>query len=215
MEQRDAEPPPTASQLLERLRDPLAPLGLALGTREAERLAGYLALLLPWNARVNLTGARGAAEILERHLADAFALVAQLPPDSRRLVDVGAGAGFLGISAAILRPDLHCVLLEPIGKKHAFLRAVVRELALRNLEPRGERLEAHLREPGLAPYDVAVSQATWPPATWLDKARPLLHSGGLAVAFEGREPAEELPPGTRRLPYRVGARSGVLLVLAV
>lgn len=203
---------PNAIEVAERLRDPLAQLGLGLSGAAAELLARYLGLLLPWNLRVNLTGARSADEILERHLADSLALVPQLPSGAFRLADVGAGAGFLGVAVAALRPDAHCVLLEPIGKKHAFLRAVARELPLPNLEPRAERLEIHLMRPEFKSFDVAASRATWPPLEWLERARPLLRPGGLAAAWEGRE-AVALPPEVRREAYRVGERAGALLLM--
>jgi 16S rRNA (guanine527-N7)-methyltransferase len=202
---------PSARAVTERLRAPLAELGHELSAAAAELLARYLTLLLPWNLRVNLTGARSADEILDRHLADSFALLPHLPADSFRLADVGAGAGFLGVGVAALRPDARCVLLEPVGKKHAFLRAVARELPLPNLEPRAERLEIHLARPDPTLFDVAVSRATWPPLEWLDRARPLLRPGGLAAAYEGREPVA-LPPGVSRSPYRVGSRAGALLL---
>lgn len=205
---------PAALEIRERLAPPLAGLGLALSEAQAELLARYLALLLPWNRRINLTGARSADEILARHLADGFAVVPHLPSESRRLVDVGAGAGFLGVGVAVLRPALHCVLLEPVGKKHAFLRAVARELPLPNLEPRAERLEFHVEQPGFVAFDVAVSRATWPPLVWLARAGALLRPGGLAIAFEGSAPVA-LDATTERVRYRVGARSGSLLLRRV
>lgn len=210
MERRSAGDAPAAGELAERLRAPLLSLRLAFGPAQAELVAAYLSLLLPWNERVNLTGARSAAEVVDRHLADAFAWIAQLPAGPQRVIDVGAGAGFLGVTAAILRPDLHCVLLEPIRKKHTFLRAVARELPLGNLEPLAQRLEAHAARADFLPYDVAISQATWPPAEWFARALPLLRPGGLAFAFEPRDVAAPLP-ATERIPYRVGSRSGTLL----
>jgi 16S rRNA (guanine527-N7)-methyltransferase len=202
---------PTALQVAERLREPFTEFGLSLSDEHAERLAAYVGLLLPWNERVNLTGARTAAEVLDRHLADAFALVPRLPAERCRLADVGAGAGFVGVGVAILRPDVHCVLLEPIGKKHAFLRAVSRELGLRNLEPRAERVAFHVERPEFAPFDVAVSRATWPPLEWLARARELVRPGGLAVAYEGRD-LLVLPAGYERVSYRVGDRTAALLL---
>jgi 16S rRNA (guanine527-N7)-methyltransferase len=212
VERRRAGDPPPAAELSERLREPLAALGLGLSAAQAELLARYLALLLPWNLRVNLTGAASAEEVLDRHLADAFALVPHLPAGRFRLVDVGAGAGFVGVAVAVLRPDARCVLLEPVGKKHAFLRAVARELPLPNLEPRAERLEIHAARPEPEGYDVAVSRATWPPLEWLERARALLRPGGIAVAFEGKE-RPELPRGAERVPYRAGDREAALLLL--
>jgi 16S rRNA (guanine527-N7)-methyltransferase len=210
VERSDAERAPSASELAERLSPPLGELGLSFSPEQADLLARFLSLLLPWNERVNLTGARSAREILDRHLADGFALAAHLPEPCARLVDVGAGAGFLGVACAVFRPAVRSTLLEPNGKKHTFLRAAARELPIPQLNPRRERLEEHLASPDFAPYDVAVSSATWAPAEWLERARPLLKPGGTAIAFATRD-AEV--PGARRIPYRIGDREHALLMV--
>jgi 16S rRNA (guanine527-N7)-methyltransferase len=209
VERSRAERPPSALELAERLTVPLRELGLSFSPAQAELLARYLGLLLPWNARVNLTGARSATEVLDRHLADGFALAAHLPELCERLVDVGAGAGFLSVACAVLRPAVRSTLLEPNTKKHTFLRAAAREVPLRQLEPRRERLAEHLASSDFAPYDVAVSSATWAPAEWLELAAPLLAPGGAAFAFATRDVEVA---GARRIEYRVGDRERTLLI---
>jgi len=200
---------PTAAWLLERLGPLASAEGGALGPAAAELLARYLRLLLPWNERVNLTAARSAEAVVEAHLADGVALLRQLPDRPHRLVDVGAGAGFVGVTLAVLRPDAHCVLLEPSRKRFAFLRAVARELPLPNLVPLAERLEEHLARPDPVPYHVAVSRATWVATDWLVRAEPLVCTGGVAIGFEGARRLE-LPPGVERLER--ADRRGSLLI---
>lgn len=189
---------PDAGWLRERLAPRAAAVGSALPAAAPELLARYLALLLPWSARVNLTAARDPEVLVQSHLADGIALLPRLPRGPHRLVDVGAGAGFVGVTVAALRPDAHCVLLEPRAKRYTFLRAVAREVPLANLEPLAERLEEHLARTDVAAYDVAVSRATWPPLEWLARASALLRPGGLAIAFEGRR-RDALPPGVERI----------------
>jgi 16S rRNA (guanine527-N7)-methyltransferase len=174
----------------------------------AELLAHYLALFLPWNARVNLSAARTAETVVDAHLADGVALLGQLPEGAATVVDVGAGAGFVGVTLAALRPSLHLVLLEPSAKRHAFLRAVARELPLTNLEPRAERLEDHLARSDRVAFDVAVSRATWAPSEWLVRAEPLVRAGGVILAFEGRRRIELLP-GVERIA-RTDGRGALL-----
>jgi 16S rRNA (guanine527-N7)-methyltransferase len=207
--QAPSAPEPTATWLRDRLGPRVRAEGAELSAAAAELLARYLALLLPWNARVNLTAARTAAAIVDDHLADGVALLGQLPPGEATLVDVGAGAGFVGVAVAVLRPDLRCVLLEPSRKRYAFLRAVARELPLRNVEARPERLEDHLARPDAGAYDVAVSRATWAPGEWLARAEALLGPGGLAVAFEGGRQGV-LARGVERLP-RADGRGSLLI----
>jgi 16S rRNA (guanine527-N7)-methyltransferase len=209
VEHSDAGRAPSASEIAERLDAPLRSLGLSLSGAQSDLFARYLALLLPWNARVNLTGARSADAILRRHLADGFALAAHLPERCATLLDVGAGAGFASVACAVLRPELRCTLLEPNGKKHTFLRAVARELPLPRVRALKERLEEHLESPDFAPYDAAVSVATWEPAEWLKRAAAVVAPGGVAFAFATEANAGNVS-GAQRIEYRVGDRAGIL-----
>jgi 16S rRNA (guanine527-N7)-methyltransferase len=205
----------SSAWLADRLAGPALDLGVEIGTPELEGLARYAGLVLDWGARINLTGARTREALADDHLADALALLPHLPVGPFRFVDVGSGAGLPGLVLALVRPDTHGVLLEPIRKKHAFLAHAARALGLAGrIEARAERLEAHLAGGAGASYDVAISRATWPAASWLMRGRPLVRPGGRVYGFEGATPAD-LPAGARRHPYRLGKRQRALLVLEV
>ncbi len=198
--------------LAARLAGPCSQLGVSLAASSAQSLAGYVDLLLDWGARVNLTSARTAEELVDNHLADALAVAAWLPQEARRLLDVGAGAGLPGVVLAILRPELECTLLEPRERRWAFLREVRRSLGLANFTPMQERLESHVASSDFRPYDVAVSRATWPVPEWLERARRAVAPGGRVIALEGMEPVD-LPPGAQRHPYRLARRVGAVITL--
>lgn len=94
------------------------------------RFDAYLALLLKWNARINLTAVREPDGILRRHFVESIACACALPPEIRTLLDYGSGAGFPGIPIAIIRPDISVTLAESQGKKAAFLREAARTLQI-------------------------------------------------------------------------------------
>jgi 16S rRNA (guanine527-N7)-methyltransferase len=171
---------------------------LEVGT--TTRLTTFVALMLRWNERINLTGARSANELIGEHLPDAFAL-AQLVPAGARLVDVGTGGGLPALPFAILRPDVSLTLVEPRAKRVAFLRTALRELHLPADVVPG-RVESLDRR-----FTVASSRATFAPAEWLEKARPLLDPDGQAILFlSGRA---DLPPQTpiaQALPYQAAGK---------
>lgn len=201
--------------LADRLAGPARELGVSLGARELEVLARYAGLVLDWGARINLTGARTREALADEHLADALALLPHLPAGPFRFVDVGSGAGLPGLVLAIVRPDASGVLLEPNRKKHAFLAHAVRQLGLAGrVEARAERLEAHLAEGLGGSYDVAISRATWPAASWLLRGRPLVRPGGRVYGFAGASPGE-LPAGATCHPYKLGRRERGVVILAV
>lgn len=169
-------------------------------------LVAYRDLLLTWNQRVNLTGARTAAEI-DDHIADCLHLVEHLPVTGR-LLDVGSGGGLPAVVIAIARPELEVTAIEPTHKKHAFLRTAARTLALPNLDAIAERWEDHAGRD----YDVATSRATFELATWLEIGAGFVRPGGLVLGMEGRDQLAPLPAGVTRHPYEHGGKTRAILV---
>jgi 16S rRNA (guanine527-N7)-methyltransferase len=93
------------------------------------QLSQYLALLLKWNARTNLTAIRDPEEIVRRHFGESLFAAQYLGPCTT-LLDFGSGAGFPGLPIALLRPEIVVTLAESQNKKATFLREVVRNLGL-------------------------------------------------------------------------------------
>jgi 16S rRNA (guanine(527)-N(7))-methyltransferase RsmG len=99
--------------------------------------ARHFALLLKWNRTHNLTRITDPEEAASRHYldcargVDAALSVASAP---EALVDVGSGAGFPGVIAALrlrLRGRAPALtLVEPARKRVSFLQVVCRELGL-------------------------------------------------------------------------------------
>jgi len=105
--------------------------GSGLAPRAIEQFEAYLALLLKWNARINLTADREPKEIVRRHFAESIFAAQQIPKKVKTLLDFGSGAGFPGIPIGICRPGIGVTLSESQAKKSAFLREVVRTLELK------------------------------------------------------------------------------------
>jgi 16S rRNA (guanine527-N7)-methyltransferase len=162
------------ARLAEEWKYPLAPEMTA-------RVIEFCRLLLEWNARVNLTGARTVAEVVGEHVVDAFAMARLVPPGSS-VVDVGAGGGLPGLAFAILRPDARLTMVEPRAKRVAFLRTAMRESQLvastAVFRGRADALER-------GGFDVAASRATFPPEEWLSVGLGLVRPGGLVLVFSG------------------------------
>ena len=120
---------------------------------------------------------------------------------------MGSGGGFPVVVAAICVPATSFVSLEPVHKKHAFLRTVARELGLVNLEARAERLEDHAGRD----YDAATSRATFDLAEWLERARPFVVPSGLVIGFEAVT-RSDLPARVERHPYTLRGKQRAIVV---
>src|SRR5262245_6810510 len=90
-----------------------------------ERLSAYAALLLKWQARINLISAATAGDLWRRHMLDSAQLLPLLPPGTTSLVDLGSGAGFPGLVLSVLGiRDVH--LIESDQRKCVFLAEAAR-----------------------------------------------------------------------------------------
>jgi 16S rRNA (guanine527-N7)-methyltransferase len=120
-----------AQAIADRLNGLLESGGLeALAPEMASRFGEYCALLMRWNARVNLTAIRDQEGILSRHFVEGIACARALPAGIGTLLDFGSGGGFPGIPIALCRPLIAVTLAESQGKKAAFLQEAVRVLSL-------------------------------------------------------------------------------------
>jgi 16S rRNA (guanine527-N7)-methyltransferase len=147
--------------------------GLSLDESRLLALSRYLALLDLWRRRTNLTGPMTAGELVPHALESAFG--EKLIPDGARLLDIGSGAGLPGLPLAIVRPDIAVTLLEPRGKRAAFLRHAVLGVPVKNagvLEERVEKLP-------VAAYDFATVRALGELAKKIGGARFLVKTGAL------------------------------------
>jgi 16S rRNA (guanine527-N7)-methyltransferase len=127
------------------IRELLAPFGLPLTSEHVKRLQVYLELLLRWNAKINLTAIRSAEECVTRHFGESLYLV-RFAELEGRLLDIGSGAGFPGLALKITSPSLQVTLLEPVGKKRAFLKEVARACEMDLVEVRSERLSEFVKQ---------------------------------------------------------------------
>ena len=180
-------------------------LGLDLDPAAHETLLDYLELIVRWNRSFNLTAIRDPRAMVAAHLADSLSIVALLDavPDGALLVDVGSGAGLPGIPVGIARPGLRIDLVEPVGKKAAFLRQCRAELGLENIQVHEARVE-HLsleREPA-----VITSRAFASIADFARAVASIAGAGTRLLAMKGARPDAEIEElAERGLPWRVGA----------
>lgn len=169
---------------------------VALGVPEHARepIKKWLDLLRQWNTRIDLTAARSTEELCDLMLADALVLGAREPKlvvaEGARVVDVGTGAGAPGLALALLRPDLRVTLVEPLSKRASFLRTVIGTLGRTDITIQRERVEDVARRTPNA-WDVAISRATLPPASWIPIALKLAPTAWTLLAREEPPVVEE------------------------
>lgn len=170
-------------------RAPEAPPAAARLFGDALDLAvRYADILADAGVRRGLIGPREVDRLWERHLLNCGVL-AELVPEGATVHDVGSGGGLPGIPLALVRPDLHITLVEPLLRRTTFLDEVVDELGLNHVSVlRGRAEEVR----GSIASDVVTARAVAPLSRLAGWGLPLLRSGGEMLALKGDSAAAEL-----------------------
>lgn len=151
-------------------------------TEDAEaRLLRYEGLLRGYAVPLGLIGRRDEPVLRSRHIEDSLRAVEAIPPEARRAVDLGSGAGLPGIPVAIARPGLEVVLAEVRRTRVAFLELAVQELGCRNVQVSPQLVQS--LHPG---FDVAFARGFGDASRSWGVADRVLVPGGRLVYWAGR-----------------------------
>lgn len=176
---------------------------------KAEPLTEYGALLLEKNQVMNLTAITEPREVAALHMLDCAALAAHLPEAAATLADVGTGAGFPGLVAAVLRPELAVTLIDPLEKRLNFIQDVINALGISNvtlLHLRGEDAgrESALRER----FDVTTARAVAELSVLAELCLPLTKVGGWFLPMKSVDSGGELDAAKPLLGQLGGVAAG-------
>ena len=156
--------------------------------------ARYRDLLLEWNEKFNLTAITDLDEIEEKHFIDSLYLDKYVELENKSLLDVGSGAGFPGIPLAIAHPNLRVTLLESNGKKVSFLKEVVKDLKINNVDIiQGRVEELNKRES----FDIVTARAVKELNILLEISFYLVKVGGVFIAYKSSAIDEEVTHAKR------------------
>ncbi len=157
-------------------------LGLHLTEQQQEQFLVFRRELLDWNTRMNLTAITNPEEVSIKHFLDSLSLLVVPIPAQARIIDIGTGAGFPGLPIKIARPDCHVTLLEATGKRVLFVRHVIEQLGLENIEVvQGRAEELAHKSNYRACYDLVTARAVAAFSTLLEYCAPYCQVGGAIV----------------------------------
>ncbi len=125
--------------------------------KRGSQLKQYASLLSHYTRKLNLISPGTVEHIEERHIEHCLVIGQKGFPASCTVVDWGTGGGLPAIPLAITFPEVNFVAIDAVGKKIHAVKAMARELGLKNFQAWHGRAEAW---DGQAHY--SVSRATAP-----------------------------------------------------
>jgi len=145
------------------------------------KLLIYKKLLIKWNNSFNLTSVKNT-EIVTHHFLDCLAVIPFIK--SSTLLDVGTGAGLPGIVIAIVNPDIKVSLIDKVGKKITFIKRIIAELEIKNIETYHERVELLTAE---EKYDGIISRAFSNMEVFTKSTKHLIKSPGVWYGMKSKK----------------------------
>ena len=162
------------------------------------QLERFAELLVAENESQNLVAASSVPDMWRRHIADSLQLVDHVPRGTGTWLDLGSGGGLPGIVVAIAAPKRHVILIEPRKLRVEWLRHVIVELALSNVEVISTRVEVVPARPA----EVISARAFAPLPKLLRLAMRFSTPDTKWVLPKGRSASQELQdqsPDVRRM----------------
>jgi 16S rRNA (guanine527-N7)-methyltransferase len=163
-------------------------LGVSLDTRQKQLFAVYYDEFQLWNRKINLTSLPGGDAFVIKHFIDSLFPLAMIPPETKKILELGTGGGLPGIPLKIARPDLDVVLLDSSRKKTSFLRQVIAKLGLPGIRAFTGRGENLCRDESWAKaYDLVISRAAFKLGPFVEIGSRFLVANGLLLAMKGHD----------------------------
>lgn len=163
----------------------LKKINIEITDTQLKQLNKYYELLVEYNKVMNLTGITEEEQVYLKHFYDSLTLTKVIDPTKEEtLCDVGTGAGFPGLVIKILFPNLKVTLVDSLNKRIEFLKTVIKELELNNIEAIHARAEEYAQT-NREKYDIVTSRAVAPLNILLEYNIPLLKENKYFIAYKG------------------------------
>ena len=151
-----------------------------------DKLIRYYEMLIEKNKVLNLTAITEFKDVMIKHFADSLSILKFIDiKEGSEIIDIGTGAGFPGIPLKIFLPDVKFLLVDSVNKKLNFIRDVIEDLQLENIEvlhARAEELghDGDFREK----YDFVFSRAVANLSTLSEYTLPFVKKNGYFVSYK-------------------------------
>lgn len=163
----------------------LEKIGIKATKKQLSDLKKYYDLLIDWNEKINLTAITEIKDVYLKHFYDSLTIIKIIDlTKNSTLCDIGSGAGFPGIVLKIFFPNLKITLIDSLNKRITFLKEVIKELHLENIEAIHQRIEDYGRN-NRSKFDIVTARAVTKLPTLLEYAIPITKVNGYFIPLKG------------------------------
>ena len=189
---------------------------ILLTPEQEKQFRRYFELLQTWNERLNLTTIIQKEDVYEKHFYDCLTLSFENDLNNKTLCDVGTGAGFPAIPLKIAFPSLHVVALDSMNKRMDFVKLVIKELGLKDIDVVVARAEDYGRN-HREEFDYVTARAVSRLNVLMELSSPMVKVGGKFIALKGplaKEEASECDGACKELKLDLTMKQKIILPMS-
>ncbi|MFP4478581.1 MAG: 16S rRNA (guanine(527)-N(7))-methyltransferase RsmG [Candidatus Izemoplasmatales bacterium] len=148
----------------------------------------YYQYLIQQNKLTNLTAITDKEDVYIKHFYDSLVITTQIDFDQKKVLDIGAGAGFPSIPIHLIHESMDLTIVDGLNKRIHFLENLTEKLDLNVslIHGRAENLDLSKH------FDIILARAVAKLNILLEMALPLLKVNGYFVAYKSIHYQEEL-----------------------
>ena len=170
----------TQNEFIKALND----INITLTQNQLDQLNKYYELLVEYNKVMNLTGITEKEEVYLKHFYDSLTIIKIIDLNKiDSLCDIGTGAGFPGLVLKIVFPKLKITLLDSLNKRIEFLKIVINELGIKDIEVIHTRAEEYALN-NRNKFDITTARAVAHTSILLEYAVPLTKIDGYFIPLK-------------------------------
>lgn len=161
-------------------------IGINITEEIMNKFDTYINFLIEYNEHTNLTAIKDYESILLKHFFDSLMLEHYFDfQNTKRILDIGTGAGFPGMILAIMHPEIEVTLLDSNNKKLKFLELLAEKINIKNIKIIHERAENYVNRERQK-FDVVTSRAVSDLEILSELSIPFLKIGGYFIPLKGK-----------------------------
>ena len=194
------------SELEEALVQGCAHLNLPLSDSVLSDFRRYYDFLTERNRIMDLTAIAGEKDTAELHFLDSLSIAGLFDLNSKRVIDIGSGAGFPGLPLQLAVPSMKLTLLDSQEKRVQFLTELCGLLDLHGVDIIHMRAEDAAKNRALREqFDAALSRAVAELNVLCELCLPFVAPGGAFIAMKSVKSDGEITEAATAIKLLGGA----------
>ena len=161
---------------------------ISLSEEQLEMFDSYYKLLVTENEKYNLTAITEEDDVYDKHFYDSISILFYYDLSNKKVLDVGAGAGFPSMPLKITNQSIDLYVLDSTAKRMHFIEMLRDELHLDKVTPIVARAEEYKEQQ----FDVITARGVAKLNVLLELCCDLVKENGYLIFLKGSNYLNEI-----------------------